>query len=282
MTDGPWRLSNKITIYGWSTSYVDREVRWWLEHRPADHMLVVGTSPGLAWDEQLGNWAVTAPVPPALRGSRPGGEPRWVNMSDLGSGDGREPQIPPDKVAELAAPLRGMEKDELIGEHVKYRRRTLFTVMAALVALAALTVVALGFAGAASHQRVVAFSAALATQSEQLEAANPSLAAQLLLTAYHLDPQSQDLAWRLIGTESETLSAAENVGGTFDTLGGAVAFSPNSKTLATVGDGAPRRGRAGSASPSSSAAAATRWTRWRSARTAPPSPPPPPNLAPTA
>jgi WD40 repeat protein len=219
------------------SSYVNREVRWWLEHRSADHMLVVGTSPGLAWDEQLGDWAVTAPVPPALRGSRPGGEPRWVNMSDLGSGDGREPRIPADGVAELAAPLRGMDKDELIGEHVKYRRRTLFTVTTAVVALAVLAVVALGFAGAASHQRVVAFSAALATQSEQLEVTNPSLAAQLLLTAYHLDPQSQDLAWRLIGTESQTLSAAENVGGTFDTLGGAVAFSPDGTTLATVGDG---------------------------------------------
>src|SRR5712664_2574498 len=31
--------------------WVNREVRWWLDHRHADQLLVVGTSFGLAWDE---------------------------------------------------------------------------------------------------------------------------------------------------------------------------------------------------------------------------------------
>ena len=89
----------------------------------------------------------------------------------------------------------------------------------------------------AERAQDIATANQLATEAEQVSAANPSLAAQLLLAAYRLDPQSQDLAWRLVSTESETLSAAENVGGTFDTLGGAVAFSPDGATLATVGDG---------------------------------------------
>lgn len=32
--------------------WVNREVQWWLDHRSPDRLLVVGTSPGLKWDEQ--------------------------------------------------------------------------------------------------------------------------------------------------------------------------------------------------------------------------------------
>ena len=212
------------------SDYVNREVCWWLEHRSADHMLVAGTSPGLAWDEQRGDWAVTAPVPPVLRG-RPGSEPRWVDMSDLGPGDGREPQIPADGVAELAAPLRGMEKDQLIGEHLKYRRRTLFTVVAAVAALAVLTVVALRFAGDTSHQRVLAFSAALATQSEQLEVTDPATAALLAAAAWQAWPTAQAREAML-----DSLAQPERAvvpGGSL--AGSAMAFSPDGMIVAYTG-----------------------------------------------
>src|SRR5215472_3575510 len=62
------------------SEWVDREVRWWLEHRTADRLLVVGTGPGLAWDDQGRDWAADAPVPLALRGAF-ASEPLWLDLS---------------------------------------------------------------------------------------------------------------------------------------------------------------------------------------------------------
>jgi WD40 repeat protein len=123
----------------------------------------------------------------------------------------------------------------------RWSRRHLVYTGAVGVAVALAVAVPVGIVKAdsdaqAARAQEVAAANQLTTEAGQVSAANSSLAAQLLLAAYHLDPQSQDLSWRLISTESQTLSASENVGGTFDTLGGAVAFSPASITLATVGD----------------------------------------------
>ena len=51
------------------SEWVNREVQWWIANRSPGRLLVVGTSPGLAWDEQKRDWANDAPVPPALRGA---------------------------------------------------------------------------------------------------------------------------------------------------------------------------------------------------------------------
>jgi MTH538 TIR-like domain (DUF1863) len=50
------------------SAWVNREVEWWKTNRSLSRLLVVGTSPGLAWDEQKQDWAAGAPVPSALRG----------------------------------------------------------------------------------------------------------------------------------------------------------------------------------------------------------------------
>src|SRR4029077_88574 len=60
--------------------WVNREVQWWIANRPPSRLLVVGASPGLAWDEQKRDWAADAPVPPTLRGVFTD-EPRWVDLS---------------------------------------------------------------------------------------------------------------------------------------------------------------------------------------------------------
>ncbi len=43
--------------------WVDREIQWWVENAPLQRLLVVATSPGLAWDDQAQDWAASAPVP---------------------------------------------------------------------------------------------------------------------------------------------------------------------------------------------------------------------------
>jgi TIR domain len=51
------------------SKWVNREAQWWINHGPRDRLLVVGTSPGMDWDEKKRDWAADAPVPSALRGA---------------------------------------------------------------------------------------------------------------------------------------------------------------------------------------------------------------------
>ena len=87
-----------------ASKWVNREAQWWIDHGSRDRLLVVGTSPGLDWDERKGDWAASAPVPSALRGAFHD-EPHWVDLSEVQL-DGRRPRIPTNKVAAVAAPLR--------------------------------------------------------------------------------------------------------------------------------------------------------------------------------
>ncbi len=82
----------------------------------------------------------------------------------------------------------------------------------------------------ATQQRDQAIANQLVAEAEQVSSADPSLAAQLLLTAYRRD-STQDIASRLIGTENEPLSTS--VAG----LGrgvSSVVFSPKGMTLAAI------------------------------------------------
>src|SRR5271157_3902490 len=118
------------------SEWVNREVQWWLAHRSPDRLLVVGTDPGLAWDDQERDWASDAPVPPAVRGAF-NAEPLWVDLSDTQIYSPR-PVIPADRVATVAAPIRGMPKDMIIGEHLRQHRRAMRLAGGAVTVLAAL------------------------------------------------------------------------------------------------------------------------------------------------
>ena len=82
--------------------WVDREVRWWREHRSLDRLLIVATSPGMTWEKAEGDWSAAAPVPPSLRGAF-SAEPFWIDLSDLPP-NVRASQIPADQVC----PFRGV------------------------------------------------------------------------------------------------------------------------------------------------------------------------------
>jgi hypothetical protein len=129
------------------SEWVNREVQWWLDHYSTDRLLVVATSPGLAWDEQQEDWVTDAPVPPALRGAFTH-EPQWVDLSRLRLGS-HKPLIPDIDVAAVAAPLRSVPQDMLIGEYLNAQRAirlavAAVAVLAILLALAVFGLIALG------------------------------------------------------------------------------------------------------------------------------------------
>jgi WD40 repeat protein len=216
------------------SAWVNREVQWWLDHRSADRLIIVGTGAGLAWDERRSDWTAGAPVPPALRGAG-GSEPLWVDLSDIPPGS-HTARIPADRIATLAAPIRGMPKDRLVGEHLRQHRRvmqlaggTIAFLLALAVGLAVVTVLAVRATRDADHQLGIAASRYLAIQSEALGDANPVLAKEEALAAWDVNPSVQ-ARYAMLDAATTPGRAQFTTGGTVSAL----AFGPDGTTLATA------------------------------------------------
>jgi WD40 repeat protein len=184
------------------SAWVRREVAWWLDNKPMDRLLLVATRTELRWDAVTGDWSADSPVPPELRGVFTH-EPLWVNLSGLARPDTSRGQtrVADEHLASLAAPLRGVERDALIGEHLRYFRRTIRMVTSVAVTLLLLLAVAVAATVIAIVQRQEAATAArIATAREyaalsgRLLTTNLRAATQFAVAAYQQDHDPQTRA----------------------------------------------------------------------------------------
>jgi WD40 repeat protein len=181
------------------SGWVNREIEWWLANRSPRRLLIVATSPGLVWDTRLGDWAADAPVPPALRGALTQ-EPRVADLSGVALRD-RRLKLPDDAVADVAAPIHGKPKDDLVGDHVREYRRTRRLARAAVLGLSILTaatvtasIIATGQRNDARNQAEVATAGELAALSGVNLTTHFDLAQLLAVTAYTMDNDDQTQA----------------------------------------------------------------------------------------
>ena len=139
-----------------ASDWVGREVQHWLATKGLDTILPVVTAGEWAWDAEAGDFDQdSTAVPSALRGAYPN-EPRhldfrWAHAEHLTLRDGRFRNA----VAELAAPIRHVPKEDLESEDLRLHRRAIRLARAAVTALAALTIAAVVsavFAVANAHQ----------------------------------------------------------------------------------------------------------------------------------
>ena len=165
--------------------WVERELAWWLEHRSVDRLLLVVSDGELAWAGDGFDTERSTALPPILRTAFPQ-EPRWV--------DSRET----DAIAEVAATLRGIPKDELVGEAVRQHRRTMRVARTAIAALATLlalavvaAIVALGQRNSAREQARIATARQVASVSTRELTSNLDVALLLAVRAYRTDPSPQ-------------------------------------------------------------------------------------------
>ena len=107
------------------SEWVNKEISHWLATKSVDHILPVVTDGSWEWDATAGDFtAESTAVPDALRGALRD-EPRHLDLrwardeTDL---DLRNSQFR-GAVADLAAPMHGMAKDELEGEDIRQHRR---------------------------------------------------------------------------------------------------------------------------------------------------------------
>jgi predicted nucleic acid-binding Zn-ribbon protein len=176
------------------SDWVAREVEYWIANRPPETLSIVLTDGEVAWDWQARDfdWARSSAVPVAMSAYF-AEEPRHIDMRwarsevqlDLTNGRFR------DQIAELAAPIHGMAKDDLTGEDVRQHRRTIRTAWLAGTALLLLTaaavvtsITAIDRADAANHAK-----GQLDATNQELEATNE----RLLTTNQELDARKQEL-----------------------------------------------------------------------------------------
>ena len=128
--------------------WVNREIDYWVAHRGSQRLLPVLTGGELVWDASANRFdeSRSTAAPPALAGVFTE-EPRYIDLrwadnqsaNVLSLRDGRFS----DAMAEIAAPLRGVAKDELVGADLREHRRTIRITRIVVAALCLLLVVAL-------------------------------------------------------------------------------------------------------------------------------------------
>ena len=112
-----------------ASQWVNREVEHWRSIRPpGDSLLLAVTRGEVVWDPTLGAFDArsSTALPPALLDAF-AEEPRYVDLRGAESTrarGGKDPRIAA-AVADLAAPLHGRPKDQLVGEDLRQHRRLL-------------------------------------------------------------------------------------------------------------------------------------------------------------
>lgn len=105
-----------------ASPWVQKEIAWWLEHKPLQTLLIALTRGNIRWDLVVGDfdWDATDLLPPNLKGVFTE-EPLWVDLrwvSDEKNLSLRNPRFL-DAVADLAAPLLGHPKEDTLNAHVR-------------------------------------------------------------------------------------------------------------------------------------------------------------------
>ena len=219
-----------------ASSWVQREVEYWQAHHEQATFLIALTDGTIIWDHATGDfdWTRTTALPSQLRGWFHT-EPLWVQL-DWARSDAqlsvRHSRFR-GAIATLAAPIRGVAKDDLDSEDVRQHRRTTRVRNGGIVVLALLTVVSviLGLvAEQQAHQAQTALQRALSremsTRSQALGDIDPAVSTLLSVAAWRLDPTSD--------ARAAMIAAFNRPGiGVFPDGGGAVALSPDHRILAT-------------------------------------------------
>ncbi len=154
---------------------------FWCHNKPVERLLIVQTDGEIAWDAGTCDfdWPHTTALPKRLSGVF-SDEPRWIDARWARTSTQttlKDPRFR-DLVAELAAPLRGIPKDELIGEDIRQAKRLALWRNAAFGMLSVLLAGAITAAVVAVRQRD------RATEQERLAKARELEARQTLSKVY--------------------------------------------------------------------------------------------------
>jgi hypothetical protein len=174
-----------------ASTWVNREIQHWLATKGIDRLLPVLTEGALEWDPERGDFRPegSPSLPPALYGAF-AEEPRWVDLRWAREGVQLDLRHAPflDAVADLAAPIHSLAKDELVGDDVRRHRQTRRVVEAVVVTLAVLLAAAVWSAYRAEQRRIDAVAQRLLVESRGATD-TPDLAFLLAAEAHRMRPE---------------------------------------------------------------------------------------------
>ena len=227
------------------SNWVGEEITYWVSSKGAGHVLIVLTDGTWTWDKTSNDLSPASTARnPALCGVF-AAEPNILNMTwarrnaDLTLRNAHFR----DDVATLAAAIREVPKEEIEGEDVRQQRRTRRIVRAVIAALTVLVLLTSALAVSfnlerlqairqrqdAIHERDVAVSDQLISQSELLGDTNPAIAKLLSVAAWDIHSSSDARYAMLAASANPGIAVLTGLNGPVDS----VAFSPDGKTLAT-------------------------------------------------
>ncbi|MEU4619566.1 TIR domain-containing protein [Actinoplanes sp. NPDC023801] len=154
--------------------WVNREIEYWIATKPAGRILPVVTDGEWRWDAEHGDLSAdSTAVPDALRGVF-AEEPLFLDLR--WAHDDRKLNLRDTRfraaIAELAAPMHGVSKDELESEDLRQHRQGRRLRRVAVAAVALLTMVASGTAVLADHNADRATAAVVEAQRQQQDASH--------------------------------------------------------------------------------------------------------------
>ena len=235
------------------SEWVNREIDHWLASRPVDRILPIVTDGEWQWDSERATFSDTSnAVPESLR-HRFTDEPRHLDLRGVQSDHDLNIRSAGfrNAIAELAAPMHGVAKDELEGEDIKQHRRTIRLARGATTVLVLLVVVSLILGAVALQQRstarrearradrqaTAAVRAARTASAQKLAAqainavhdSRNDLGLLLAVEANRLDP-SIDTRASLLSSVVDQPALLRELHGLDDV--GSVAFSPDGRVVA--------------------------------------------------
>ncbi len=177
--------------------WCNKEILWWLENRSPERMLILLTEGEIVWDDNVKDfdWSRTTALSSSLS-KRFADEPLYVDARwtrDRGDLSLANPRFR-DVVVDIAAPLRGMRKDELDSADLRQLRRNRMFVRAGVIAIAIAGLIAVWQAIVANQQRKIAESERDKATTARLEAERQRDAALARLLAIRAEAAPSDLA----------------------------------------------------------------------------------------
>ena len=198
-----------------ASSWVGKEVAFWLDHKNAETLLIAVTDGELSWNESAEDFQSQAvsPLPSLLKGKFPS-EPKWVDLRAYRAGaNQRDPKFM-DLCADFAAAIHGVPKEDLLSQEIRQQRRALMLAWSAMSALLLFLGVAVWNWKAAvdaeqvaTEQKVIAQVQRETAQSNfkiALSAAEKNI--RLVPDGYLTGKINVDLARTLLDISSSTLS----------------------------------------------------------------------------
>jgi WD40 repeat protein len=185
-----------------ASKWVEREVRWWLDNRSPERLLVVVADGVVEWDEQGDDFSARSTALPQALYGRLKEEPRWVTVPPAVSGNAEPSDLEMrETVIDVATALRGIPKEELVGAAAREHRRTMLWVRGVIAGLSLLLLIAIGAGVLALAQRSAAVTQARLALSRQVASASESIAGDNLsasmlfaVAAFREDPNPQTRA----------------------------------------------------------------------------------------